>query len=206
MCVSATPLGRSQYSLATYHLRAQASDDLQALERSRDHKWPEHCAIVRSKLQAPADWRPWTSQHQMLGVPTHLPRVLEVLDLGWIRTLRGAQKQARRKKDLVQCDHDTLRKGLWCDMSQAAQRNPIGGIPTLHQNAWLYSFEMDVVVPGEAHPLFHGYPTNLCWDAFGDSRQTAARHLIGESYSLPCAAAVFLAAFMTEGAPWWATT
>ena len=96
---------------------------------------------------------------------------------------------------------------MYADLSQATQRSAVRrGIGCLHNNAWVYSYEKDVVFPGLAYTRLHGYPTNLDWSCFGDDPAKvaiAARALMGSSYSLPSAAHAIAPAVLTLRAPWW---
>lgn len=166
-------------------------------------KWQVHSAQTRSKLKAPNDWNPLTPTSSVIG---NLPaRVGELMNVGLIHADKEAQRLAMLKRNPRPYSSEKVKHGLFADLSQSVQRRPFGNVSTLHTNSLVYSYEHDLVLPALSHPLLHGYPHCLKWDIFGDSRSqaAAARHLIGESWSLPVGAQVLTAALLTPQAPWW---
>ena len=169
-------------------------------------KWVVHSAQVRSKLKVPHDWMPWSDVSELHGIPNTSRRAIELLNIGYIIVLKEAQRQATLKRNPKPYRPELLSRGFFADISQAVQRKPFGPLSTLHTNSWWYSYEHDIVLPGLVHVALNGFPSNLEWGVFGDTPQQqgcAARRLMGESFSLPVAATVVMAAFMTHGAPWW---
>lgn len=192
------------------YLEADEFKEMEA-QQSRDQlfqKWTVHSAQVRSKLKVPHDWNPWTPNAELHCVPTHNKRVMQMLDIGYIQVLKEAQRQAGLKRNPKPYRPDLLVKDFWCDVSQAVQRKPYGPLATLHTNSWWYSYEHDILLPGLAHVAFHGFPSNMDWSDFGTEAQqnSAARHLMGESFSLPTASTVLMSLFLVRGAPWWEPT
>lgn len=168
------------------------------MQDSRFARWKQHHATLRGRLHIPDDYRPWTSTHDVGSVPVHLKRAREMLDLSWARILKDAQRKATRKRCPIPYDPVQLQRKLWCDLSQAAQRASMGSLPTLHRNCWLYSVQEEIALPGDAHPLLHGFPSHLVWES-----SAVARSLAGESYCLPSAGQALVAALLTPAAPWW---
>lgn len=169
-------------------------------------RWPVHSAQVRSRLKVPHDYRPWTPVATLSNVPKHTPRVIELLDIGFIHVQKEAQRLAHLKRNPIAYEPKALLKGYWADFSQAVQRKPFGPLGTLHTGSWLYSYEFDVGVPGIGHVALQGFPSNLDFSVFGEdlaAQHSAARKLMGESFSMPVAAQIVTAAFLTPGAPWW---
>ena len=168
-------------------------------------RWNVHSAQMRSKLRVPDDFRPWTTTASLHGVPP-VPRVRELLDLGYILVLKEAQRKALAKRNPVPYDPTAMLQGYWADLSQAVQRRPFGGLPTSHTHSFFYSYPAYLVLPGMAHSALHGFPQSLDWSCFGASaaaQSAAARQLVGEAWSVPCGAQAMVAAFLTSRAPWW---
>jgi hypothetical protein len=165
-------------------------------------KWETHTAAMRAKLKASADFNPWSARHDISGLPS---RVQQVINVGFIAQDNEALRKAARKRCPVVYKPDTIKNGLYCDLSQAVQRRPWGSMGTLLTGSTIYSYQHDVVIPGLAHPLMHGFPTSVDFSVFGEHRLqvSAARRLTGESFSLPVAAQVIAAALYTPTAPWW---
>ena len=197
-------------------------NEYERLNKDRFSTWRKYSITARGRFEVLADYCPWTQDHRMDGVPK-LPRLLELLDLGYIteekkvqRLQRNAERDRKRRRNSrsePSSPHaepepeQNLEKDLYADISQGTQRNSVRkGIGCLHTNAWVYSYEKDVVLPSMTYTRLHGYPTNLDWSCFGDDPATvanAARILMGSSYSLPSAAHAIAPAVLTLRAPWW---
>jgi hypothetical protein len=169
-------------------------------------KWAVNSAQMRAKMKVAHDWFPWTLSAKLHGVPPKCKRVRELIDIGYIIADREAQRLAKRRRCPLQYEPDNLKCGYWADIGQAVQRRPFGKLMTLHTNSWLYNYEFDAILPGIAHAPLQGYPLNLKWECLGETHQeqnAGARHLMGEAFSLPCAAQAILSAFLLPAAPWW---
>jgi hypothetical protein len=188
---------------------AHQADEFTAMERgqrSELQKWKVHSAQTRSKMKVPHDFRPWAQIAHFHGVPSGSERARELIEVGYVHVDKEAQRRANFKKNPQAYKPGTLIQGFWCDISQAVQRKPFGSLGVLHTNAWFYSYEHDIVLPGLFHVALNGFPSDLNWSMFGHSaisQHAAARQLMGESFSLPCGAQALTAAMLTKKAPWW---
>ena len=168
-------------------------------------KWLHNSACMRPRLGVAHDWTPWTSSASLHGVPKHVSRVPEVLDIGFIQKIQEAQKRPIKSFNALPCNPEAIKVGYWTDYSQVLQRKPAGSLPTLHTNAFVYSHEQDVALPGTASLGFHGYPSDLDLSGSGNcahSHSSNVRDLMGASFSLPCGAPAVVAACMTLASPW----
>jgi hypothetical protein len=97
---------------------------------------------------------------------------------------------------------DSMRAGLFCDLSQSVQRKPWsqGVIRCLVQGSVLYSFEHDAVMRPEHHLRLQGMRSNFDISSLSDPE---IRALAGEGFCLPCIATCIWALFLEPSADWW---
>lgn len=162
------------------------------------NKWTSHSVAMRATLRVTPSFKPWTSRTstRLHGVPPTCSRVMEMIDICYIDIMK--QNQARPAAE--QLTDDELVLGLFVDLSQAVQRRPWSyGVRTLHKRALIYSYQIDCVLPVWALFRLHGFPKNIVLEQSASSLQG----LVGESWSLPCAATAFYPMYLTPSAPWW---
>jgi len=162
-------------------------------------KWKTHSAAMRAKHQIPASATPWTRRGgvQLTGCPS-TARVRDLLDVIWA----AAMKQSPRFTTST-----TLRKGLWSDISQDIERQPMTlakrekGMPVFTTSSVMYSFEFDMTLSGTDHLVLLGHPpARMSRAAFSESQM---RNLAGEGYSIPCASIITFLLFANPHGQWW---
>jgi hypothetical protein len=162
-------------------------------------RWRCHSNELRTKLGVSATFQPWTSQlRELVGVPRHLPRILDLLDIAWIVALKNNQKLPPDTR----MTESQLKVGYFVDISQGVNRKPWyrDYLPTLTQSTVLYSFEFDFVLAGRTHLHLQGFPADI--QVAGLSNEQC-RLLAGEAWSLPGMAPAFYAYFLASQGPWW---
>ena len=149
-------------------MTAQFSE-YEQLNKDMFSRWRNNSITARGRLEVLAEYCPWTQDHRMDGVP-NLPRLWELLDIGYITEEKKVQrlqhkaerdrKRRRNSRPEPSSPHaepepeQNLEKDLYADLSQATQRSAVRkGIGCLHNNAWVYSYEKDVVLPSMTYNL-----------------------------------------------------
>ena len=131
-------------------------NEYERLNKDRFSIWRKCSITARGRFEVLADYRPWTQDHRMDGVPK-LPRAYELLDIGYSTFEKQQQKKAeldskhdskrRRNSTSVptrspKLEYTPFEQNLYADFSQAAQRHVVTkGIGTLHNNSWVFSYE-----------------------------------------------------------------
>ena len=161
-------------------------------------RWKAHSVAIRTGLGVTVNFQPWTSKPgiSLHGIPCHLARVVDLINCAHIDTMT---KNMSLSEDLRKPEAD-LRKGFVVDCSQAVQRKPWGHyVKTLHTSSMIYSFECDCLLSVKTLFRLHGYPQSVQLT----QSESAQRSLIGESWSLPCAAVALYSYYLNPKGPWW---
>ena len=95
-----------------------------------------------------------------------------------------------------------LAEGLFVDASQgpgfAAAKY---GVQCLHQNAMVFSYELESLLRADHNMSLHGYP--VCELGLFKFSQKLLFQLAGDSYFVPNFASLEAAVFLNRFAPWW---
>ena len=95
-----------------------------------------------------------------------------------------------------------LAEGLFVDASQgpgfAAAKY---GVQCLHQNAMVFSYELESLLRADHDMSLHGYP--VCELGLFKFSQKLLFQLAGDSYFVPNCASLEAAVFLNRFAPWW---
>ena len=111
---------------------------------------------------------PWSSTHEVLGVPPGRPT--DVVNLAWATCARVP---------------------LFADVSQSACRHPWSQqVRSMVSASLLYSFEADRVLVGQEHLYLLGFKQPVRTATLS---QAQLRHLAGEAMGIPCVTLVVLA-------------
>lgn len=158
-------------------------------------KWRQLSGQQREKLQMSVSAAPWTGQPGIkLAGLSHCPRMLDVLDCAWEACLRKAGDST---------PHAEVRKGLWCDPSQAVQRLPFSYTPpSLCKKSLPYSFERDVCLSGRDAMALQGMPFPACIAPSPEFADRECRALAGEAFFLPHMLTVAYVYYLNPQAPW----
>jgi hypothetical protein len=150
-----------------------------------DPKWKDRAIDMRSRLGMSPEYRPWTSEVPMKGLPL-TARTIESLDIGW---------GARPVED---------RTFPWyCDLNPDIGRTPYGPkICALLTTSRIYDYRRrQLVLPPEAM-LLHGMPgKSFVYPASLTS--SSLYHMVGESMNSISIGSVLVAIFLNPLAPWW---
>ncbi len=131
------------------------------------------------------------------------PRERDILDIAWACQLKTAARAARREKHVPEAEA-TLRRNFWADISQSVSRKPWGeGVGALCQSSVIYSFELDRILPPEAHLRLQGWPRDAQLEGVP---KASLREFAGEGFFLPAVSTALWAMVLTPHAPWWCTT
>ncbi len=84
-------------------------------------KWKKYSTDMRSSLAMSSRAKPWSAGNPMRGVPTHVGRIVDVLDVA---------VQTQHQRGLVGA---AARANFWADYSQGVESRPWGGLRTLCQ-------------------------------------------------------------------------
>ncbi len=139
------------------------------------------------------------------GAPSGLgrglnPRAREILDIAWACRLKTEARAARREGRMPKAA-PSLRHNFWADISQSVSRKPWGeGVSTLCQNSVIYSFELDRVLPPQAHLRLQGWPRDAHLEGVP---KASLREMAGEAFFLPTVCAALWAMVLTPDTPWW---
>jgi hypothetical protein len=97
--------------------------------------------------------------------------------------------------------HDERKCNFFVNLSQGVQRRAWGPIGTFCSSSVWYSYEFDLVLSGYMMLRAHGVPINK--DIQHKMTNSQMRDLAGESFSLPCVAAVVTAFYLNPWGAWW---
>jgi hypothetical protein len=170
-----------------------------ALAATAFKKWMLHTTQVRSEMNIPRHYKPWSASRPELQAHPNLgERAIDVIDVAWADRL---QQQSRRK--VGSTTEAALAMGYFANVSQAVQRHPFfhRGAGTLCKSSLLYSFEGQFVLTGGDHLAALGFPNRV---AYGSTLEDSEkRNMAGEAFALPCAASVLCGIFLNSHATWW---
>ena len=163
---------------------------------SQDYSaWRTHSGKLRAAHNIPPTAKPWTTRRGIAldGVASTL-RVHDVLDVFWGVVVNRAPKTMSVSE---------VRSGLWCDVSQAVQRqnhNP-RSVPGMTTRSMYYSFEFDKTISAKGNLQMLGHPaTRMSRERFSENQ---LRELAGEGFSIPCCSIVSFLMFANPFGEWW---
>ena len=158
--------------------------------------WHKYHATIRTTLQIPADYKPWTSNeaHKLTGVP-RLARFPDLIDLAWAWRLHSYPTTPELE----------LAKGFYVNLSQSAHTHPWMSekCMTLCKKSLIYSFEGDFVLQPIDHLAAMGAPQH--WQRWLEGRKNPceAKNMAGEAFAGPCIGTALMAWWLNPHAPWW---
>lgn len=159
--------------------------------------WLVQATALRSKLNVPKDFKPWTSHSHFKGVGlSQTKRNLEMVDLGFIQACHSA----KRSYSVAAAKREGLFDGLVVDVSQNPCRSPwttqSGHAHTLTTSTLLYSYKMDRMLQPIEYLLLQGYQGTVNLEGL---KADSIRKMAGEGVALPCLATILSCIHATKG-------
>lgn len=126
----------------------EESDGEEKVRQQEWLQWKEHSLKTRYKLDMGPDAAPWTSDHQLRGLP-RTPRNLDIVQVAhwaWLRSTGGIGDKQDPK--------------WFVDTTQSVHRLPWGPHPmSFNQATKLYSFELDRCLDAEDFREIFDFPS-----------------------------------------------
>jgi hypothetical protein len=155
--------------------------------------WRTHTSTVRTQYGIARTFSPWCSDETNLqGVPL-LPRVLDLIDVGFAIRMNQADHSMTSAE---------LAQDYFVDLSVSVGRLPFkhGSPHVFRQNSYCYTYQARAVLSGMAQMELMGCPRKLLPRAICDSEY---RHLSGECCSLPICFIIIFCLYCNPYADWW---
>ena len=138
-------------------------------------RWRTDTNNFKAKLGAPSTWTCYSDSHQLRGISSDRERA--IVDCGMLWKMHQPQYKGRNM--------ESLRGGLWADISQSVKRKPFYDqqLGTACTSLVYFSYQSNSVMSALGHLRILGHPVGIA--PISSFTEADLRDLAGEGQSLP---------------------